>query len=90
MKIPSRRNIAPTALDDCVLSAPHAPHAAVTSSHRAAFGGGGSGQRSVESPAATIHVRDENSSERMIYHQWSAIAILIYDINSEVVWPPAC
>lgn len=38
-------------------------------------------------PPATIHVRDENSSERMIYHQWSAIAILIYDINSQVVRP---
>lgn len=47
-----------------------------------AMGEGGS-----SCPPATIHVRDENSSERMIYHQWSAIAILIYDINSQVVRP---
>lgn len=48
---------------------------------------GGLWGRGSSCPPATIHVRDENSSERMIYHQWSAIAILIYDINSQVVRP---
>lgn len=48
---------------------------------------GGVRGRGSSCPPATIHVRDENSSERMIYHQWSAIAILIYDINSQVVRP---
>lgn len=47
----------------------------------------GMGEGGSSCPPATIHVRDENSSERMIYHQWSAIAILIYDINSQVVRP---